>query len=353
MSGSTTCASGSPRRTLNSTTFGPSRVSIRPTYRKPAERAPFGAHAVDDGCDDFVENPARRGRRRSAGSARRRPSRRCSGPGRRRRRACGPAPRPSGTAARPSVSTKNDASRPSRNSSMTRRAPASPNRLSTIASHTAASAACPIGRDDDALAGRQAVGLQDDRVAELAARDDAKRGIGIAADAVARRRHAVARHERLGERLARFERRGLAGRPDDGAARQRQRIDDTPSSAAARVRRPSGRALHGSRERQDGLRVCRIDGHAGGQAGDPGIAGGTEMRDTERSRESAQTSACSRPPPPTTSTVISGLLLTLSRCKQGGNGICDNCDSLAYSGDIDRLTRQPGRRRGCDQAWLK
>ena len=33
--GRTTCASGSPMRQLNSTTFGPSSVSMRPAYRKP------------------------------------------------------------------------------------------------------------------------------------------------------------------------------------------------------------------------------------------------------------------------------------------------------------------------------
>ncbi len=39
-SGSTTCVSGSPKRQLYSTTFGPSFVSIRPKYRQPLKGRP-------------------------------------------------------------------------------------------------------------------------------------------------------------------------------------------------------------------------------------------------------------------------------------------------------------------------
>ena len=38
--GITTCASGSPNRTLNSITFGPSQVSISPAYRNPRYSCP-------------------------------------------------------------------------------------------------------------------------------------------------------------------------------------------------------------------------------------------------------------------------------------------------------------------------
>ena len=43
MSGRITCVSGSPSRTLNSITFGPSGVSIRPTNRKPRNGWPSAA----------------------------------------------------------------------------------------------------------------------------------------------------------------------------------------------------------------------------------------------------------------------------------------------------------------------
>ncbi|OPZ68780.1 MAG: hypothetical protein BWY81_00713 [Firmicutes bacterium ADurb.Bin467] len=39
-SGSTACASGSPKRQLYSMTFGPSTVSISPKYRQPLKRRP-------------------------------------------------------------------------------------------------------------------------------------------------------------------------------------------------------------------------------------------------------------------------------------------------------------------------
>ena len=41
--GSTTCASGSPKRALNSSTIGPDSVSIRPAYRTPRYGTPSRA----------------------------------------------------------------------------------------------------------------------------------------------------------------------------------------------------------------------------------------------------------------------------------------------------------------------
>ena len=62
---------------------------------------------------------------------------------------------------------------------MTSASPAAPNRRSLIAATTAASAARPILGDDDALARRETVGLQDDREAELARSHDRERLVGV------------------------------------------------------------------------------------------------------------------------------------------------------------------------------
>ena len=43
--GSTTSVSGSPKRALNSMTFGPSAVAIRPAYRMPVNGVPSAAMA--------------------------------------------------------------------------------------------------------------------------------------------------------------------------------------------------------------------------------------------------------------------------------------------------------------------
>ena len=101
----------------------------------------------------------------SAGSARTRPCRRCSARGRRRRCACDPAPTTAARRRAPSASTKYDASSPTRNSSSTTRSPAPPKRRSTIAvAHRGFRGGAVLG-DHDALAGGQAVGLDDQRVA--------------------------------------------------------------------------------------------------------------------------------------------------------------------------------------------
>ena len=83
-----------------------------------------------------------------------------------------------------------------------------------------------VGGNDDALSGREAVGLDHDRQAELAARDHACGLGGGIADAKPRRRDAVARHERLRERLAALElSRGARG-TDDAMAARAKAIDD-------------------------------------------------------------------------------------------------------------------------------
>ena len=144
-SGSTTCASGSPKRQLNSITFGPIGRSASTRSRgSPRNGVPSAAIAGKHRPHDLASRSAPPARRRPARSARTRPSRRCWGPGRRRAAACGPAPIRSATKRSPSAITKYESSSPTRHSSSTtrarRRAPKAP---STIAARSAASASTP------------------------------------------------------------------------------------------------------------------------------------------------------------------------------------------------------------------
>ena len=87
-------ASGSPKRTLNSISFGPSAVSISPATARPGTARPARASARQRRADDPLH---RRPRQLPAEPRRRRnthPCRRCSARYRRRPPACGPAPRP-------------------------------------------------------------------------------------------------------------------------------------------------------------------------------------------------------------------------------------------------------------------
>ena len=88
------------------------------------------------------------------------PCPRCSGPGPRRAPACGPGPS-DGDDREPSESTRKDTSSPSRNSSITTWV--SPKRRSSKNTPIASRASALRGHDH-LLAGRQAVGLEDERV---------------------------------------------------------------------------------------------------------------------------------------------------------------------------------------------
>ena len=105
-----------------------------------AIRVALGAHAGDDGRDDLVEDPAlergvaQRARRERAHPTGVRPR------DRRRRRACDPAPSRAAPRARRRSARRYDSSGPVRHSSITSRAPASPNRRSRIIAVTAPSA---------------------------------------------------------------------------------------------------------------------------------------------------------------------------------------------------------------------
>ena len=57
-SGSTTCASGSPKRQLYSMTFGPSGVIISPKYRQPLNGQPSAAMAATVGLKIFSMHTA-------------------------------------------------------------------------------------------------------------------------------------------------------------------------------------------------------------------------------------------------------------------------------------------------------
>ena len=77
--------------------------------------------------------------------------------------------------------------------------------------------------DDHALAGGEAIGLDDDRRALFV--DVRLRLTGGGESRVAGRRDAVAEHERLGEILRRLELRGGLPRPEDAQARLDERVD--------------------------------------------------------------------------------------------------------------------------------
>ena len=82
-----------------------------------------------------------------------------------------------------------------------------------------------VGSDDDALARRQAVGLEHQREPERARPDDRQGGSGLRKRLVSRRRHLVARHEVFRKRLARLEAGGLRGRAEHGKAVLLEKVD--------------------------------------------------------------------------------------------------------------------------------
>ena len=67
MSGRMTCASGSPSRTLNSITFGPSARQHQADVQKAAKRMSLGRHPGDHRLDDVAHDPRLERARRSSG----------------------------------------------------------------------------------------------------------------------------------------------------------------------------------------------------------------------------------------------------------------------------------------------
>ena len=128
-----------------------------------------------------------------------------------------------GSAVLPSTIEMKLASSPSRNSSITTRAPAV---AEGVAGEHVAHRGLGFGqrhRDDHALAGGQAIGLDHDRRAFFA--DVGQRRIDIGMHGVVRGRDAVAREEFLGEGLAAFELRRGGGRPEDAQALGAEAVD--------------------------------------------------------------------------------------------------------------------------------
>ena len=239
-----------------------------------AKRMPFRRHAGDHRVDDLAHDPRVAAPRRSADSAQRRPSRRCSARGRRRRCACDPARCRSARRATPSQRTKNDTSGPVRHSSITRRAPAAPNRRSR---HRVAIA--PSRRRRDRRRSRRLCRPRDRRLSarpESRTRRIARTASASSSDvagAEARGRHAVPRHERLRERLA----RSRAARPPavgpnssrPAAAKRSATPTLSGSSGPTTVRSICSRSASASSAsgRRD------VDGDGAGQGGDARVPG--------------------------------------------------------------------------------
>ena len=181
----------------------------------------------------------------------------------------------------------------------------------TIASSIAASASATSGRDRHALAGGQAVGLDDDRRAAPA---DEGLGLGgIAEAAVGGGRDAVFGAEILGEALGAFERGGgrASGRRRAMPAASSRSTSPATSGASGPTTTKSMRSRRakatmpldirrGDRRRRSLPRRCR---HCPGR----------RKRSHSGEAAIAQHSACSRPPEPITRT-------RMSRSRRVGSG---------------------------------
>ena len=207
---------------------------------------------------------------------------------------------PNGSAETPSESTKNDTSSPVMNSSTTTARPASPNAPSSRQRRHGAVGLVEARADDGTLARGEAVGLDHDGRAQLAAVRAGR--LRAREDAKGRGGNPVARHQVLREDLRALDpRRGLA-RPEDGEAGRAQPIrepegegqfrshdDQIGAAPAARARR-ARRRRRPSRERN---RAC---------AAMPGLPGAATRAPRCSLCASFHASACSRPPPPTSRT---------------------------------------------------
>ena len=173
----------------------------------------------------------------------------------------------------PSTMTMKLASSPSRNSSMTTRAPASPSLLPDSMSSMAACASARRHGDDDALAGSQAVGLDDDGRALLVDVGMCCGRLGKSGEF--RGRDVVAGHEVLGEILRGFELRGFLGRAENLQAAGAEDVDH--AGGERRFRADDGEVdlvLLG--EISQGFRVGDVDVFQLVLARRAGVAGGDE-----------------------------------------------------------------------------
>ena len=125
--------------------------------------------------------------------------------------------------------------------------------------------------DDDALAGGQAVGLDDDGI--LARLDVVAGRVGVVEDAELGGRHVGVAHELLGEHLARLQLGRLLRRPEDAQPRLVEDVDDALRQRVFRA--DDGQAdllLLG--EADQGVEVVDVDGDVDAVLGGAGVARG-------------------------------------------------------------------------------
>jgi hypothetical protein len=163
-----------------------------------------------------------------------------------------------GRARWPSQMAKNDASSPSRKASITTSAPAAPNAPSNIIVDRRFGLGQRHG-DDDALAGRQPVGLDDDRRALFA--HIGQRRLRLREAGVGPRGNGVVAAQILGEALRAFELRGGLRRPE------------RPDSGGVEIVDEAG---HQRRLRPDD---DEADGHQPAEGDDRRMVGDVESRD--------------------------------------------------------------------------
>ena len=210
--GSTAWVSGSPKRALNSSTFGPVGADHQARRRGRRGRGARAGHRRQrrpvHGVDDLLDlAAAEAGHRRVAAHAAG-----VRAPGRRRRSACSPGP---GRAAPRSRRRRARAARAPRPRGTPRGRPSvSPKRRSAKKTSTASRGLGLVGADDHALARGQAVGLEHRRVGgggELLGRLG-----GAAQQDVRGGRHPGLAHQLLGEGLRALELGGGGARPEGG-----------------------------------------------------------------------------------------------------------------------------------------
>ena len=199
----------------------------------------------------------------------------------------------SGSARSPSQSASTDSSSPRRNSSTS--TGWSPKRRSSSIATSAACASRLVLRDHDALARREAVGLDHGGVGV----DRLQPLVDRAHDPVAAGRHAGRLHHLLGVDLRALEPRGLAPGPKHGHRGGPQRVDEPgderrlrpdDDEVDARVDRRAGQRARGRRRRRRapppprGSRRCRARTAARGAAASARARGPARARGRRRRR---------------------------------------------------------------------
>ena len=155
--------------------------------------------------------------------------------------------------------------------------------------------------DDDAFAGGEAVGFDDDgdgEAGELLA-DFVERG----AEGVGGGGDVVALHELFGEGLAGLEARGVLGGAEDAEVVRCELVDDAEGEGELGADDGEGGLLEDD-DVDHGLEVLTSTGTQRASWAMPPLPGAQTTSVTRGDLRSAQTSACSRPPPPITKTFI-------------------------------------------------